>query len=487
VQLERRLELLEIEADRRVGVARIGGGHGLEPLVVRGHHRGDAARGQRLEHRLRQRRALLGIGADRDLVDQHQHAGAAVGEQLAQPRDVAGERRQVGLEALGVADVRAHRGEPADRRAALGRQVQPASRHQRAQPGGLERDGLAAGVGPRDHQAAAGGDGDVVGDAAPPGQQHQRVAGVEQRHPRRKVELGRGGDQVLGQPAGGDDHVERAGRGHRGVEAVGLLGDPPRQPREDPPLLVGDLALGQLLAVVEIDDLLGLDEDRLAAVRGAVDDALDEALAVGAHRQHVALLALRVVVVLEQRRVARVVDQLLHAAVELRGQRDHALAQRAERRAGVIDQLAVGVERLEDRVEDVAEVGDAGGDRGQRRRHVVVLAQVRAHPGQGLARAAHRHQLAGVERRGLAHPGDGRPDLLDAAQRHRRVDRRQVPRLADRRDARLRRLDRRQPGLGADRRRAARRRRARRPVLDEPRPPEVGRRLWIQTLHDGAY
>ena len=77
-------------------------------------------RGERLEHRLRERGALIRIGADRDLVDQHQHARRRVREQLAQVDDVAGERRQILLEVLRVADVGDDVVEPADRAAALG-------------------------------------------------------------------------------------------------------------------------------------------------------------------------------------------------------------------------------------------------------------------------------------------------------------------------------------------------------------------------------
>jgi hypothetical protein len=115
---------------------------------VGGDDAGDAAHREGLEHRLGERGALLGIGADGDLVDQDQRAVARGREQLAQVDHVAGERRQVVLQALRVADVGADVGEPAHRAAALGGDVVAAPHHQRGQPDGLERDGLAAGVGP---------------------------------------------------------------------------------------------------------------------------------------------------------------------------------------------------------------------------------------------------------------------------------------------------------------------------------------------------
>ena len=77
----------------------------LQPLVVRGDDAGDAARGERLEHRLRERGALIGIGADGDLVDEHERARRRGREQLAQVHHVAGERREILLEVLRVADV----------------------------------------------------------------------------------------------------------------------------------------------------------------------------------------------------------------------------------------------------------------------------------------------------------------------------------------------------------------------------------------------
>ncbi len=105
-------------------------------------------------------------------------------------------------------------------------------------------------------------------------------------------------------------------------------------------------------------------------------DAAHEALAVGAHRQDVAILALRVEPVLQVRRVLLVGEHRAHPAIELRLDRGERATQRPERIARVIDEPPVLVERLEDRMEDVTEIRDRLTADGKPRRDVIVLAQV---------------------------------------------------------------------------------------------------------------
>ena len=62
------------------------------------------------------------------------------------------ERAQAGLDRLLVADVGEHRSEDRHARAVGRRNSQARLRHQRQQPGGLQGDGLAAGVRARDQQ-----------------------------------------------------------------------------------------------------------------------------------------------------------------------------------------------------------------------------------------------------------------------------------------------------------------------------------------------
>ena len=89
----------------------------------------------------------------------------------------------------------------------------------------------------------------------------------------------------------------------------------------------------------------------------------------------------------------------------------------------MIDELAVGVERLEDRVEHVAEIRDRRAARRQPRRDLGVLAQVRAQPRERPPRRRDRDQLGGVERGRLAHALDRARDVGDPAERQRRVAR----------------------------------------------------------------
>ena len=103
-EAERRREPLAVELDRGVARARVGGGEALERLEVR---RGDAERaalGQLLEHRLGERRAVVGIGAGAELVEEHERALVHLLEHLAELLDEGGERREVLGHALVVAD-----------------------------------------------------------------------------------------------------------------------------------------------------------------------------------------------------------------------------------------------------------------------------------------------------------------------------------------------------------------------------------------------
>jgi hypothetical protein len=164
------------------------------------------------------------------------------------------------------------------------------------------------------------------------------------------------GYRVIGHHRGSRHRVEDFRDREGCVEAVGFLRDPAGKLDQDAALFVLNFRLGELRAVVELDDLLRLDEQRLPALRRAVHDAAHEAFAVGAHRQHVAIFALRVVGVLQVLAEAIVDQQRRHAFFELRLDRGERAPQRAERVARVIDEPPVGVERLEDRVIDVPEI-----------------------------------------------------------------------------------------------------------------------------------
>ena len=113
------------------------------------------------------------------------------------------------------------------------------------------------------------------------------------------------------------------------VDARQLVLDEPRQLRQDAPLLLRHLELGQLQPVVEVDHVLGLDEHRLPRLRRAVHDAAHLRARVDADRHDVALLALREEAVLQVRRDVRAVEQPLELALQLLADAQRVAAQAA--------------------------------------------------------------------------------------------------------------------------------------------------------------
>ncbi len=100
-----------------------------------------------------QRRALFGIGRRTQLVEQHQRMRGRLVRDEIDVGDVRRKGREVLLDRLVVADVGEHRIE--DRQlGALGRDRNARLRHQRQQTNGLQRHGLAAGVGTADDDLA---------------------------------------------------------------------------------------------------------------------------------------------------------------------------------------------------------------------------------------------------------------------------------------------------------------------------------------------
>ncbi len=113
-----------------------------------------AALDERFEERDRQRRALLGIGARAQLVEQDQGVGTGGVPRLAEPQQPAAEGGAVGQQILIVA----HGGDQSREKGQTGalrrRHRQAALMGQGEETGGLQRHRLAAGVGAGDHQGA---------------------------------------------------------------------------------------------------------------------------------------------------------------------------------------------------------------------------------------------------------------------------------------------------------------------------------------------
>ena len=104
-----------------------------------------------VQDRHAQRAAFFRVGGPAQLVQQHQRIGSDLGSHVANPRDVRREGAQALLDRLVVAHVGQHLVEERELRLRAGHR-QAGLRHQRQQAHGLQRDRLAAVVGPADQQ-----------------------------------------------------------------------------------------------------------------------------------------------------------------------------------------------------------------------------------------------------------------------------------------------------------------------------------------------
>ena len=168
--------------------------------------------------------------------------------------------------------------------ARLGRDVEPGLVHQGEQPEGAQRDRLAAGVGARDDERRVAVAEPEVDRHDAPGE--PRVARREQddllvRRPR----AGRIAVQLRGQLRLGRPEVELGERLERLARASSRWRPTSaRQLVEDPALLLVDRGLRLAPGVAQLHDDERLDEQRLAAARRVVDDALDADAGLGPDR-----------------------------------------------------------------------------------------------------------------------------------------------------------------------------------------------------------
>ena len=182
-------------------------------------------------------------------------------------------------------------------------------------------------------------------------------------------------------------------------------------------VLLVELALPP--AVVELDDLQRLDEERLAAGRGVVDDARQLRAGVGANRDDVAAIARGDDRVLEHRGVLAAGDERIEP-VHQPAVRDADLApDAAELRAGRVEHVAAGTDRA----------ADVGFEVGKLRQVIDELGQMRESASRRPASAETR--AAGCERRracpapaAARRAAGGRPSRRDRRARARRGRRR---------------------------------------------------------------
>ena len=125
-----------------------------ERREVSGHRGRVPAREVLLQERDRERAPFFRIGRASDLVDEREPARSRLGEHRVERLHRRGERRAAGQDLLRVADLRADRAEDGHARGRTAEERQTRLRHQGEESGGLEHDGLAAGVRTGDDEQA---------------------------------------------------------------------------------------------------------------------------------------------------------------------------------------------------------------------------------------------------------------------------------------------------------------------------------------------
>ena len=389
--------------------------------------------------------------------------GPRLGHDRRDPPQVARERRQRLRHRLLVPDVGEHVAPHRQATAGLGRDVETRLVHQAQQPERAQGDGLAAGVRAGDDEGrVAVADADVDRDDATAqtgmsrGEQHDLgpVGGLGAGC----VHLGREGS--LGGP-----QVEARERVEGFAQPRPVDRDECREFVEDAGDLLPLSDLRLTPRVAELDGDERLDEQRLAAARGVVDDALDPRSRLRLDRDDVPPVAER-----DDRLLQRVAELRPHERVEAAAQ---AVVRHADRGPQAAEPGRCGVEQLPDRVEAS---GQGATDRRQRVELVTELAQQRPalvgercrQPRGRVERVGDRQELFRVEPAAADRAFDRWADVMRRTDAHARTVRQERTRLVGlvepaRHDDRIgRRLQR----LGQASRRRERRGR-RQPVADE--------------------
>ena len=403
----RRRQGLEVELD--CGVPCPGRGVGIRlQLGVVGRGGDERARGDEVvEQRLGERRALGRVRAGAELVEQHERARPGL---LHDPHDraqVPGERRERLGDRLFVADVGEHVAQHGQAAARGGRDVEPGLVHQREQPERAQRDGLAAGVrAGHDERRVVAAEADVDRDDAA-GQ--ARVAGGQELDLGTVRGLGPDGAHVAGQLGLRRPEVEPGQRVERLAQRRGVGGDERRQLVEDPGdlLVLRDLRFAP--GVTQLDRDERLHEQRLAAPRRIVDDALDPAPRLGLDRDHVAPVAKRHDGLLERRAELRA-DQRVEPSPE-------PVVRHAHRRPEPAQPRRRGVEQLADRIEAA---GQRRADRGQRMQLAAEVAEQRpplvgkrrGEPRRRVERLRDLEEVGRIETTAPSGALDPRPDVV---------------------------------------------------------------------------
>ena len=269
-----------------------------------------------------------------------------------------------------VADDREDVVEYGQARALVGGHVAADLGHERLDGERLEGDRLAARVRPGDdEQRAVGTELEIHRDdraarVLPALSEQERVAGAPERDRPSGVDRRGRRAHALGGLGSRKDPIELADRAHQAVQIVEARVDGGGQLGQDAGGLVLFLARGLHEIVVGLDDLLGLDEERLAALGAVVDDAAHAGPGLGPHRQDVAAVSKRDVPVGEEPVGVVALEGALELGGELPAPFADLAAEALERGAGVIRH---GAARVEGAAEPVGELGEAGQGVGDRR------------------------------------------------------------------------------------------------------------------------
>jgi hypothetical protein len=179
------------------------------------------------------------------------------------------------------------------------------------------------------------------------------------------------------------------------------------------------LAKGRDQLVVGLHGRLGLDEDRLAALRAVVDDPAHPLPGLGAHRQDVAPVANGHEPVGEQPVTFRL-QEPLEIGDDPSPPVTHLLPERAEPGTRAVGEGAVVFERVAERVAEVGQAGEVVGEPGQVGADGGNGLTPGFQPGPGLEYRDQQDQLGAFEQAAFGGaPLEHGPDVGDAVQRGR--------------------------------------------------------------------
>ena len=242
----------------------------------------------------------------------------------------------------------------------------------------------------------------------------ERVAGRPQREIAAVGDLRRAGVESLRERGAREREVERAQPLHQERELGQARVDLRGQLGQEPQLLVPlfQAPLGDL--VVELDHLLGLDEERGAAPRAVVHDAPHRPARVAAHRKDGAAVPDGDVALLEGGGDVGAIEQAGEPRLDLAAQGLQLTADGAQARAGAVQQAPVGIELVVDRRRQRLAGGHRPAAVGDPRRDGRDRAAVGGQARRRAERPAQGDQGGAVERRPLGHRSrEGRPDIGD--------------------------------------------------------------------------